>query len=606
MRLLSSLILFLVVGALWAQESVFPMQTNRAYDGLEVQQNKTKTQGGLTLPFVDDFSYDGPYPNPILWADSYAFINNTYAIDPISIGVATLDGLGPNGLPHNENASASSSLSADTLTSQTINLDDLSPSDEVFISFYYQAQGYGFELGAGDSLLLQFKNDSSVWETVWFSEGISLDDFQLALVRLDSADYFHDSFQFRFRNYAALTGNNDQWHIDHIRLDDNRSVDDNILVDVAIVYEPSSILTNYTQMPWNQFYDYQSTELNSEHYITLRNNDNITINTGYEYIITELSTGDVLADQLEFTINFLPGLILDQQLIEPIDILTDYSSDTVEFLLDYTIYPSGDQYLGNNNVSVIQQFGNQLAYDDGSSELSYGLFGDGAQLAMEYALNEPDSLRAVGIFFTSIEFDQTDRFFSLIVWDDIDVDGFGLNAVELARMDLQTPEYQPGYNQYTYYVLPEPIAVDETFYIGMSKEGVDEIVLGYDKNNIADEHTYYNISGEWVQSTLNGAVMMRPILGGTLPSSVNVEEEIVFDNITVYPVPTQDLLYLEFSQNSAESVQIEILNLNGAVVYAETYEEQAISLADFTDGMYVMLIKNNEGEVLARKKILKN
>lgn len=586
-----------------AQESVFPMSSNKAYEGEIAQQSKKQTM--LSLPFVDDFAYSGPYPDPMLWVDNYAYINNTYAIDPISIGVATLEGLGSNGLPHNPNAIASASLSADTLTSQFIDLSALSPADEVFISFYYQAQGYGFELGASDSLLLQFKNDSSEWVTAWYSEGIALDDFQLALIRLDSADYFHDSFQFRFRNYASLTGNNDQWHIDHVRIDDNRSAVDDVLVDVAILYEPSSILTNYTQMPWRQFYNYQSTELSSEHFLTLRNNDNIQINTTYEYTISEISTGDQLANLIPTVVQPNPGVILDIQLQETIDVVTDYPADTVEFLLDYTIVPSGDQYPENNNVTKIQQFGNQMAYDDGSSELSYGLFSDGAQLAMEYTLNEADSLRGIGIFFTTIENDQSDRFFSLIVWDNIDIDGSGQNAVELTRMDLQTPEYQPEYNGFTYYVLPEPIAVDGTFYIGMAQEGIDEFYLGYDKNNIADEHTYYNLSGEWLQSSLNGAVMMRPILGGKLPSFVNVEESFYNENINVYPVPTKDLLYLEFSQKP-ENILIDILDINGALIYSENYTEGAINLSEFGEGMYMMLFKNNRGEVLDRKKIVKN
>lgn len=604
MRIIFSLVFCLTLISLTAQEREYPLTYNKEYKGKELSQNKTAQL--LSLPFVDDFSYDGPFPDPVLWTDEYAYINNTFAINPISIGLATLDGLGSNGLPHDINAVASTSLPADTLTSQFIDLSALSPSDDVYISFYYQAQGYGYEVGSSDSLLLQFKNSSDIWETAWYTGGIPLDDFQLAILKVDSADYFHDEFQFRFRNYASITGSNDQWHIDHVQMDANRDANDVILQDVAIIYEPSSILTNYTEMPWNQFYNYQTTELNSNHYLSMRNNDNVTINTTYEYLMTEVNTGDILASQAPQAINFIAGVIIDQQLQEPIDISTNYPGDTVEFLLDYTIDPSGDQYLQNNNVTKIQQFGNQMAYDDGSSELAYGINVDGAQLAMEYTVNEPDSLRAIAIFFTTIEEEQSDRFFSLIVWDDIDIDGNGANAIELARKDLQTPDYQPMHNEFIYYVFDDAVPVDGTFYIGMAQEGDEEFNLGYDKNNSADDYTYYNFNGEWLQSNLNGAVMMRPVLGGVLPSSVNVEEHELTTNISIHPNPTQDILYIDFSEITREPVSVNILNLNASTVYSSLINYGSIDISHLTDGMYIMELRNAEGKFLGSQKIIKN
>lgn len=45
--------------------------------------------------------------------------------------------------------------------------------------------------------------------------------------------YLYNGFQFRFKNYASLTGNNDHWHIDYVRLDKNRSVTDTSISDIA-------------------------------------------------------------------------------------------------------------------------------------------------------------------------------------------------------------------------------------------------------------------------------------------------------------------------------------------------------------------------------------
>jgi len=47
----------------------------------------------LELPFFDDFSASYMYPDSSKWSDKYAYINNSCAKNPISIGVATLDAL---------------------------------------------------------------------------------------------------------------------------------------------------------------------------------------------------------------------------------------------------------------------------------------------------------------------------------------------------------------------------------------------------------------------------------------------------------------------------------------------------------------------------------
>src|ERR1035437_3447726 len=71
---------------------------------------------------LDDFSYAGPYPDTALWLDNEVFINRGFAKAPITLGVATFDGLNANGYPYNFLASPTSSLPADSLTSKPINL----------------------------------------------------------------------------------------------------------------------------------------------------------------------------------------------------------------------------------------------------------------------------------------------------------------------------------------------------------------------------------------------------------------------------------------------------------------------------------------------------
>ncbi|MGV2480783.1 UNVERIFIED_CONTAM: hypothetical protein IGO34_28745, partial [Salmonella enterica subsp. enterica serovar Weltevreden] len=89
------------------------------------------------------------------------YINHTSPIAPLSIGVATFDGLNKKGYPYNLTAPVSSSALADKLTSRPINLKSkrgvaYQPSDSIYISFYYQAEGRGDSPEPNDSLSLDF------------------------------------------------------------------------------------------------------------------------------------------------------------------------------------------------------------------------------------------------------------------------------------------------------------------------------------------------------------------------------------------------------------------------------------------------------------------
>lgn len=124
-----------------------------------------KTYPGLYLPFKDDFSNSSVYPDSAQWTDRDAYINAEYPIFPPDYGVATLDVLDSSG---NFYSNANSfSFVADHLTSYPIRLDSvfdenqtglwkLTAADSVYLSFYYQPQGWGDEPLPNDSLVLQF------------------------------------------------------------------------------------------------------------------------------------------------------------------------------------------------------------------------------------------------------------------------------------------------------------------------------------------------------------------------------------------------------------------------------------------------------------------
>ena len=70
-----------------------------------------------------------------LWIDQDVFINDNYAINPWTIGVATFDGLDETGYPHDWTGSGATGW-ADDLTSKPIDLSTYSVGDSIYISFF--------------------------------------------------------------------------------------------------------------------------------------------------------------------------------------------------------------------------------------------------------------------------------------------------------------------------------------------------------------------------------------------------------------------------------------------------------------------------------------
>lgn len=93
----------------------------------------------LSLPFFEDFSEQNPFPSPDRWEDDFAFVNRTFADNPPSMGVATLDALNQNGELYST-LSQNQSV-GDLLTSRPINLDTYTEVNPISISttelFYF-------------------------------------------------------------------------------------------------------------------------------------------------------------------------------------------------------------------------------------------------------------------------------------------------------------------------------------------------------------------------------------------------------------------------------------------------------------------------------------
>jgi hypothetical protein len=176
-------------------------------------------------------------------------------------GVATFDGLNELGRPYFDQPFNSGF--ADSLTSTTIDLSTYTSADNIYFSFYYQPQGLGFAPESKDSLFLYFKNNTNQWVRIWQKKGSAITGFTYVIDSIVDPQFFHSDFQFRFVNIASLNTNDDVWNLDYIKIDKNRNINDTSMNDMAFSSQPTSILKNYSSMPYRHFIANQTNEVSA-------------------------------------------------------------------------------------------------------------------------------------------------------------------------------------------------------------------------------------------------------------------------------------------------------------------------------------------------------
>ncbi|MBI1194163.1 MAG: hypothetical protein GC205_13480 [Bacteroidetes bacterium] len=583
------------------------------------QRSGGGTRDTLCLPFFDDFSnprrwlgnQGGPctdtvhptqapvFPNNLFWADRGAFINATYPENPPSFGVATLDGLNARGKPYNE---ATPFGPADTLTSKPIFLGG-TLTDSIFLSFYYQPGGRGDSPDSQDSLLLQCRLPDSTWITVWSAlndNGTLPDPFRLVMINLTGPEFRYDGFQFRFRNYATRSGNNDHWHLDYVLLDDDRGRGDTLFRDVSFSEPPASMIRPYHSMPWLQFRNNQAAFLRPAQEARAFNLFNTAINTNFQDSLLESSTlGLVGLTASESAAVPAGGYYTYVHNNPEIPASTpNYDEDSLSLTWKLRLRPSGDIDPFNDTLLFRQDFYNYYAYDDGSAERAYGLIGTGAKLAYRFATSTPDSLYAVYIHWSFINGNLGDKFFSLLVYQNVDTTGLTDTDSILYQEDFLVPKYPDSVNGWWVYNLEQPVAVDGIFYIGWLQSQEDLLNVGFDRNTAANRNLYFNLGDAWLQSSLVGSVMMRPQVGPNYrvyPTlGVNAAPATSFA-LKVWPNPAQDVLMISVAPGQPEGGLYRICNLQGSAVLSGRTSVNRIDIAGLAPGMYLLEWRSGYG-----------
>lgn len=514
----------------------------------------------IPLPFFDEFiqhknyplSYSDMSPNDSLWINSGALVNNSYPINSPSFGCVTLDGLADSGKVYTFVPFTFGG--ADTLTSHRINLHNLTANDSVYFSFFYQPEGKGDYPDVGDSLVLEYKNKRNVWIKIWGVDGFTSDplpsNFTYVILPIIDTSYLDSTFQFRFRNIATLSGNNDHWNIDYIKLNKLRTYND-ITSDFAFSNIPSHPLINYFSMPFKQFKANKTSEMASEIKCEIFNNWNQsqTIDKGCN--VYDGISNDTIQKYITSSNNVNPNSFLTPTpSFNPIytipDTLTEINCNLRMVKQQFYFDPGGIENNENDTLNYNIKFSNYFAYDDGTAEKVYGVLGSDAKIAYEFNLNVDDTLKAVQIHFAHMNSDVSNKLFDLMIWTSIDIPN-GVSDVQIQRETFLKPIYIDSINGWTTYSLDTVQALSAgKLYIGFKQLQSDYLNIGYDINNDSHTKLYYNTGLGWFQSIIPGALMMRPIFGNCVPQGTFINEiaNHKINNYQLFPNPSNSNITL--------------------------------------------------------------
>lgn len=591
--------------------------------------------GSMSLPFFDDFASptfaveEGPEAL-IRWTDASARRTFTYALNAPTVGQATLDGLRADGFPYAFNPDAVGW--ADTLTSVPINLQGRTAEDNIHLVFFFQGGGHGNAPDENDSLVVEFLapdgGNAAGWSQVWSALGTDVDTFAIASVHVNQAVHLQDGFRFRFRNHGALGGNVDLWHLDYVLLDDNINPGSLGFFEVAFTEPRHALTTPYSVMPWSHFLSDPASYMRDS-LVSLHRNmsgfqaDNVTCGlkvrntvTGVEEDFLNPFSNTFVAPFEEFDTPYYVQVGANG-VVPSGFAFSDPGNDTAA-TFEVSLYEDAIGILeqervgvpDNDSIVFTQEFRNLYAYDDGTAEKAYGITTGGGKLAVRYDLAVPDTLHGLAIHFTPYYDQQTNLNFLLRAWDD---DG-GVPGAELGEnYQFHQPAYfTDGHDVFAYYAYDDPIPVEGVVHVGMVQEAEFALNIGLDKNtdyNFSRVHYQLGLGAEWVSSTIQGTVMVRPVL------QAGVEQVFVALNdlkevepaVYAWPNPATDVLQLAVGADF-DAQEMRCLDLMGREVLFHRWtpgsDQMHFSVADLPRGTYLVVVFNDLGDRLVERIVL--
>ncbi len=592
MKLALTLVFLCCCAGAMAQVVLTPLQHDqqRQAHTPHARQATLRTQAAaLALPFFDDFAASNNAPDPSRWVNGGVYVNNRFALRPVTRNVASFDGLDENGEAYGANTAGPS----DTLTSQPILLGGLSPADSVYLSFYWQSGGLGNvpDRTSNNSrfLQLEFKDASGVWQAVWQQTGVgTVTDFAQAFVAVREQRFLHNDFQFRFRNEGVRSGMLDVWNLDYVELDRSRRKGQNTTRDIGISRGVSPLLKGYTAMPARQFLANPALYLSEEVTATVNNLGDLPGAIGWRGFIQK--AGTAAADTFLREQGLLPDQARQYE-VKGAPLITNLALTQGDFTLQHGFLldtkEQNAQQRANDSTYRSTQFSDYFAYDDGTAEEGFSFVSSSSatQVAQRFDLSLPDQVRAFRVHFPRVGSNLGNTSITFKIWADEN----GAPGLVLHEQAFQV-QYTEGLNTFYEVELSEPVSVEERFYAGWSQSGTLFLNVGFDRNGEAagGRFLFSTLNGWLKDSTLAGSVMLRPVMTG---QALGLEDVPEAERVQVYPNPSSGLLHI-----SGEYRLLTLYDVTGreAFQYRASAGNGPVQLPQLAPGLYTLRIETDK------------
>jgi len=597
----------------------------------------------LSLPFFDDFTtpLEGA-PRADFWVQAGGtLVNNRFAINPLTRGAVTFDGLKADGTGYtNFPPNGGSPYSAtDTLTSLPIDLAGFSTADQVFLSFAWQE---GSLVGAPASSTsssnvnfdLQFKASNGRWlsPTGWPKRPVGSNrqtlPFRQVVLPIDAA-YLHGTFQFRFIATGRSAYAADTWSVDYVRLESGRgpntatgALADTLTADVATsagidtFYHAglSNPLRRYTAMPvWQYNAAPAGSELNPQLGIKAQNLNPPPppLPTQWLGTVRDLSTGNTLGIWGNTTTNLLT------RPVRVTDVVGDATQVPIPLTpeakrLRYTLMLSSQETdartLPNDTIFRDVTLSNYYAYDDGTPESAINInaiaTGVPSYFAYRFVANQADQVQALRLYpvFTA---DLATRSVTINVWAD---DNGHPAATALATKSFAINYPLPAGSRYVELAFDTPVPVTGTFYVGYGQPSQGRILeYAIDLNSRVPAQTFWkSVYGVWSEvaraDLREGALMMQPVMNNNIISATTpiARDAAAF---RLYPNPSRGSVSIE-GPAFARATVLDALGRTAWEQPAAQAGQRQLELGLLPNGVYIVRLALPDGSVATRRLVV--
>jgi PKD repeat protein len=256
----------------------------------------------------------------------------------------------------------------------------------------------------------------------------------------------------------------------------------------------------------------------------------------------------------------------------------------------YTIIGQNSGYVsGNNSYGDIAKASYFYDYEAGS-QLVAGIF--------DFAIAKRLLTNDIGIWFK--------------VWDNdgsFNAPGTALDSVELNISEIVE---HVDFSQSTVIVFDPPVIVNGPFFLGVelpqivgdtlvlftNENGVVPVGNGWEQQNTGDWFPYSDEQNSW-------ALDIDHAIFPVMCSSLGIENQLISENMLVYPNPASSTINIAFLQQSEKDLEIRLTDLAGRIVgFGSILGNQAkIDVSQLSAGTFILSLISST-EVFTRKIVV--